>query len=362
MSKETSPRLLVAGINHPLLDNLVDLFFDILAWRRCRFLICTDTGMPKRHVPSPIPGYVENFGLDKYIRKLVQEIRHGNWDEVHIFGVYHRELFFCLNAVFLLYRTSAKIVYHPMGGDVSSDRLVLPFDEIILNSYDYRCLLDSRLDFSARLIPYGSHATRSAPLGCRATHNCHSDSKSKVVMVGNSADQTYRHVDILNAIEQCLQSYSQPLDIFLPLSYHACPEYVTRVKARAKALSNRFNSVSMTILTDLVDPRIYYKQYLSKVTHALLLDGGKTGWSQLSYILCNGGSIYLANDSPHLAFINGIGKIREKEPSGYCTPYDAVSDIFERTTRVAVSCEKRKAIYADHHSLLHYLDFWVSRS
>ncbi len=355
-----SKKVLVAGINHPLLDNLVDLFYGVLEWHECHFLICVDTGMPGRSIPSPTPGYVENLDIYQYTRRIVQEVRHGEWEEVHIFGLYHQILREAIRSLLLILNRRPKMVYHPMGGDFSCATLVYPFDEIVLNRRDHDCLVNLDIGFTAYLNPYGSRATRTVPLNFKRRQN-HYTVEKRVIMIGNSADKCYKHAEILSSIGKHLIDNPSEIEIIIPLSYHSCKDYIRQIVDSSEQLASINNQIKLHVLTDVVPPTIYYNQYLSRVTDAILLDGLSTGWSQISFVFCNGGNIYLSDRSPHLQLLSSYYRGNSHNIRGYDSVGHAITDLFRGYSRINPAPELRDSIYKEVHSRVAYLEFWSSR-
>lgn len=130
------------------------------------------------------------------------------------------------------------------------------------------------------------------------------DPKKWVVLLGNSASETNRHIDALNKLKRCEDSISK---IYCPLSYNGKRSYIDAVIVEGKKLfGDRFVPMQNFV------PREKYFEILREVSIGFFNYERQEGLGNIYSLILQGKTVYLNKNTSSYSFFsdNGI-KVKE---------------------------------------------------
>lgn len=120
------------------------------------------------------------------------------------------------------------------------------------------------------------------------------------VLIGNSADPSNQHFEILNKLKQIDDA---SFEVIAPLSYGQT-QYAERVKEQGRVIfGQRFSSIDNFML------REEYLQLLGSIDIAIFNHARQQAMGNTIALISKGKSVFLRRDTPHAQFLESLGII-----------------------------------------------------
>ena len=126
------------------------------------------------------------------------------------------------------------------------------------------------------------------------------DKQTLNILIGNSANPTNNHLEILKALGRIQMENSYK--IYCPLSYGGDKDYVNEVIHKGKNLFGE----NFVYITKLKSPQ-HYKDFLLKMDIAIMNQRRKQGMGTVFFLLYSGKKVYIRSDVTSYTYLKELG-------------------------------------------------------